>query len=500
MMEKIKKNMKPTLVLGAICVVVAALMALVNFVTGPEIERRRAEEITKSLTEVMPGGEFNVEPDELRDDAPKTVKAVYTDKNGGGYVFVLETKTEYTGNDPMGITVGISKDGTVVGVKLTSYSESKDFGKTEYPDKFIGLDAGGVGSAPLVSGVTYSSSAFKSAIYDALKYIGVASGDVSAPEETEKPEVTPLRSDEEIVEAAKALSGASSAEDVTPAWSRPYNMPRLYKLNGDYGFVAYVVTLGWGNYPVSEGIVHIDINGDIKGMKVLTWVPGGGSPNYDAPEFTDAIVDSYVGKDLWHISSAELVSGATGTSTDYKNAVIEALNYVSVNLVTRSDKKVLELASELVPFASGFEAVSIDGMPETVKRLYKVNGIKSGYVAHIIVPGAYTPVATEALIYFDKDGVIGNVNLLVWNVGHGVGAGDFADWFIGKDKDTVAEVELVTAATGTSGDFKAEIEKILPLIPTASKLPVVIGAVTLVVILAGFVSALIYFKRRLRAR
>ena len=499
MMEKLKKNMKPTLVLGIICIIVAALLAAVNLIAAPEIEANRIAEITKSLTDVMPEGEFASESDELRDDAPETIKAVYTDKKGGGYVFVLETKTEYTKGDNMGITVAISKDGKVLNLKLTTYTESKDFGK-DYPNSYIGLDSDGVASAPLVSGVTYSSGAFKSAIYDALKYIGVASGDVTTPEVGEKPEITPLRPDEEIMAAAIALvTGASSAEEVS-LWSGPYNMPKLYKLNGEYGYVAYLVTLGWGNYPVSEGMIHVDLNGDIKALKMLTWVPGGGSPGYEVPLFSDEIIDSYIGKDNWHIGEAELVSGATGTSTDFKNAVIDALRYITVNCISRTDAKVLELASELVPFAEGFEPVEIEGMPETVKRLYKVKGIKDGYVAHVIVAGAYTPVATETLVYFDENATISAINMLVWNVGHGVEAGDFADGFIGKNKDNIGEVELVSAATGTSQDLRNAMSEIIPLIPTASSLPAVIGAVLLALAFVGFIAALIYFKRRNRAK
>ena len=499
MMEKIKKNMKPTLVLGAICIIVAALLAAVNLIAAPEIEANRIAEITKSLTEVMPEGEFAAEPDKLKDGAPETVKAVYTDKKGGGYVFVLETKTEYTKGENMGITVAIDNSGKVLNVKLTSYSESKDFGK-DYPGSYIGLDADGVASAPLVSGVTYSSSALRSAIYDALKYIGAASGDISTPESGEKPEITLLRPEEEVIAEIKALTGATTVEDVTPDKKyRPYNMPKLYKLDGDFGYAAYLATLGWGNYPVSEGIAYVDKNGDVKALKMLRWTPGYDKELFDAPPpFTDAIVESYIGKDFWHIDEAELVTSATGTSTDFKNAVADALRYITVNCIARTDAKVLQLLHDFVPYATGFEQMSLDGQPETVKRLYKVEGanIKGGRVAHVIVPGDYTPVATEALVYYDNGGNIVDVEILVWNVGHGVEAGDFADGFIGKDKGSVGKTELVSGATGTSQDFRDEMEKVLP----SKALTTVIGTVLLSLAFIGFIAALIYFKRRNRAK
>ena len=501
MMEKIKNNMKPTLVLGIICIIVAALLAAVNLITGPEIERRKAEAITASLTEVMPDGRFNTKPDELGDDAPKTIKAVYTDLNGGGKVFVLETSSEYTSGANMGITVAIDNDGNIIGVKLTSYSETKDFGKN-YPDSYVGLNADGVASAPLVSGVTYSSSAFRSAIFDAMKYIGAASGELEAPDTSAKPEIQPLRSEDDVKAAALAIAeGATSLTDITPpAKYRPYNSVRFYELDGGLGYVAYVITLGWGDYPVSEGLVHIDINGDIKKAQILTWVPGGGSPNYDVPPFTEEHLKSYEGKDLWHVGGADLVTGATGTSGDFRAAVTEAVRYFSINKLERTDKKVLELVKEFLPFATDFEQVTVPNAPETLKRLYKVSGVKGGYVAHVSVAGDYTPVATEALVYIDVWGKIADIELLIWNVGHGVEAGDFAEGFIGKDKDSVADVELVSAATGTSTDFKDEIAKILPLVPTTYGSALAVAIVISAIWLFGGIAVLIYFKRRNRAK
>jgi major membrane immunogen (membrane-anchored lipoprotein) len=276
---------------------------------------------------------------------------------------------------------------------------------------------------------------------------------------------------------------------------------RLYKAEGNVGFIAYVVNPGEYVPVASEAIFHLDADGDIVDFKLLNWVVGYDKEKYDAPpSYSDELLDTYIGKDNWDITGAALVSGATGTSSALRASVADVLRYVVINCTERSEEKVIDLASRFVPFASGFEAVSIDGMPETVKHLYKTKGVKSGYVAHVVVAGAYTPIATEALIYFDRDGVIADIELLIWNVGHGVEPGDFAEGFIGKTKDDISEVELVSAATGTSSDFKTEVAKIIPLIPIASDLPVVFGAVATVLVLAGFVAALIYFKRRNRAK
>ena len=94
-----KSNLAPVIVLSVICLSVALILGLVNMITSPEIERRNAAAVKESLSIVMEDGEFNSKPDELRADAPETVKAVYTEKNGKGYVVVLSTNKGYTGKE-----------------------------------------------------------------------------------------------------------------------------------------------------------------------------------------------------------------------------------------------------------------------------------------------------------------------------------------------------------------------------------------------------------------
>lgn len=50
-----KENVKSVVVLTAICLVVAALLAVTNFYTAPVIEANKAAAATGSLAEVIPG-------------------------------------------------------------------------------------------------------------------------------------------------------------------------------------------------------------------------------------------------------------------------------------------------------------------------------------------------------------------------------------------------------------------------------------------------------------
>lgn len=165
-MKMKKENLMPTVVLGVICLVVAAMLALVNGFTAPVIEQAAYERQQASLREVMPDAASFEEMKDLT--LTGAVRTVYRDTAGGGYVLLLETSSQYTGSEAMGITVAVSPAGVITGIKLTSYSESKDFGKATYPGTYTGKDAAGVATADLVAGVTYSSTALRTALTDAL--------------------------------------------------------------------------------------------------------------------------------------------------------------------------------------------------------------------------------------------------------------------------------------------------------------------------------------------
>ncbi len=167
-------KVKSIIVLTAICLIVTALLAVTNHFTAPVISNAREQKIQNSLKTVLPDMYSINEIKQLPEGTPATVKNVYM-VNGDHYAVVLATTSAYSSGD-MGITVGISPEGKIVGITLTSYFESKDFGKKTYPQSFLGLDAAGAESVDVHAGVTYSSKAFKAAIADAFKVIELIKG------------------------------------------------------------------------------------------------------------------------------------------------------------------------------------------------------------------------------------------------------------------------------------------------------------------------------------
>lgn len=165
MTEAQKQKCMPAIVLTVICLIVALALATVNLLTAPIVEENNKKKQQESLREVMPSAADFEEATGLT--LPETVNTVYRETEGRGYVLLLSTTSNFTQGDPMGITLGIGADGKITGVCLTSYSESKDFGKASYPETYVGKDETLEGTG-LVAGVTYSSTAFRNALKDAF--------------------------------------------------------------------------------------------------------------------------------------------------------------------------------------------------------------------------------------------------------------------------------------------------------------------------------------------
>lgn len=169
-------KLKSVIVLTAICLIVTGLLAVTNSFTSPVIAETRAKKVQESLSAVLPDA-GNFTSMDLPEGAPATVKAVYK-ADDGSYAVVLATRSAYSSGD-LGVTLGISKDKQIKGIKVTSYQESKDFGKDTYPLKYIGRNILSYSGVDAFAGVTYSSTALKNAIGDAFTAVTMLEGGAS---------------------------------------------------------------------------------------------------------------------------------------------------------------------------------------------------------------------------------------------------------------------------------------------------------------------------------
>ena len=176
-----KKSVKSTLVLVAICAVTAILLALTNAITAPTIKANQDKAANEALLQVMPNGQGFEKLDLTAYTLPATVTDAYKEQ-GGGYVFQLKT-TGY-GSDFI-IMCGVTPDGTISGTVCLSSTETLGHEKT-FGANFTGKNAAGVDAVDTISGATKTTQAYKNAMKDALNaaiILGGGSVDLRDPEQ-----------------------------------------------------------------------------------------------------------------------------------------------------------------------------------------------------------------------------------------------------------------------------------------------------------------------------
>lgn len=158
--------------LFAITAVVAVLLALVNLITAPTIEKRAAEKKADAMAEVMPDCEFT-----LVDPLPEGVEGVLElqEATSGGAVkgYCVQVETNGFGG-ALELMVGIDADGVVTGVSILSHSETLN---TDKHGELIARYAGSSGEVALtkdggsieaISGATVTSRAVTRGVNSAL--------------------------------------------------------------------------------------------------------------------------------------------------------------------------------------------------------------------------------------------------------------------------------------------------------------------------------------------
>lgn len=180
-----RDKITPSLTLGAICLAVAALLAVINIFTAPVIERNKNAAANAALTEVLPDG-TDFKELELNDSYPSVITAAYS--ADGGFVFRAEVTGKSSG---LIIMCGIDTEGRIVGTKVVSNGETP-----AYAEKVFPLVEGTDGEyrdmtlsdfeAHIVAGATLTSRAYGEAVKAALQAFTIANGgevDLRTPEE-----------------------------------------------------------------------------------------------------------------------------------------------------------------------------------------------------------------------------------------------------------------------------------------------------------------------------
>lgn len=182
-----KEKLKPTIVLTAICVLVATLLSVINLFTAPRIADRENLKALEALGTVLPGGK-NFKKIEIDERYPDTITEAYS--ADGGFVFRAVGKGGKKGD--IVIMVGVDTEGKITGTEIISEGESSGWKEPVY-DAVVGTDGKHYTGQTLetldpfvVSGSSMTSNAFASAIKAALQAYAFASGgsvDIRTPEQ-----------------------------------------------------------------------------------------------------------------------------------------------------------------------------------------------------------------------------------------------------------------------------------------------------------------------------
>ena len=239
-------KIKPTIVLSAICIVVALLLSVVNMVTVPIIEARRNASANEALLVVMPDGAGFEELDISTLGLSASVTNAYKETSGKGYVFRVTANGYKPG---MVVMCGIDSEGKIVGSKCLETQDT--FGKEPLLDNSYNGQTIADFTPNMLTGATMTSSGYRDAINTALQAFVLASGGKLDPS----------------IELEGMISTVAPAFNNPSAVDASGNIKKALKATNDTGF-AYIMTEGENSYLAVVNAMGVCKIYDVEGADV----------------------------------------------------------------------------------------------------------------------------------------------------------------------------------------------------------------------------------------
>ena len=217
-----------------------------NLYTAPIFEANNAGAEFAPLLAVMPeGAEFdgdaliydsaNATASALK-DVPASVLSVYKEATGLGFAIRCTAESKYS-TAPMEITIGITADGKICNVQIDSYNDTPAFDfrskDPNYLASYVGKDSA-LADIGTVSGSTFSSTAFKNAVSEAMSVL-IANNLIAEGVKSDAQILTEL--------IPTVAPGLNKLADVTASG----NIQKAMKASNNTGF-AYIITEGEASY------------------------------------------------------------------------------------------------------------------------------------------------------------------------------------------------------------------------------------------------------------
>ncbi len=170
-MKTARYILRLTLTLLLITAVTAALLGLVNELTGEKIDTLTREKAEKAMQEVLPAQSYEELPAEA-----DGIAAVYRADDAG---YVIRVSVNGFGG-AIDMMVGVDPSGTVTGISVISHSETASLGanctREDFRSQFVGA-SGEVavtkdgGQIEALTGATVTSRAVSDGVNLALRYV-----------------------------------------------------------------------------------------------------------------------------------------------------------------------------------------------------------------------------------------------------------------------------------------------------------------------------------------
>ena len=284
----------------------------------------RAESEIKEFASELVGGGVQL-TDITPDYVCKYIKRIYLVSDNKGYVAYVHSVNERYGNIDTENLVHIGTDGAIKNIMKLTWSVSDAMPEYGYNppsadrldqlyNDFNGKNTDNIGDVDLVTGATNTATVLKDSLVEALekvKYYIENSSDAAK-------EAALLSRMEKLAPNAKGFEKMSLPENAAST------LKALYKVLGFDGYVAYVITSTQYVDVETEALVYINAKGEVANIDLMTWTVGHGIEPGD-------FAQSLIGKSADELKDVELVTAATVTAGNLRDAVVDAINVIPMN-------------------------------------------------------------------------------------------------------------------------------------------------------------------------
>ena len=162
-----KDNVKPTIVLTAICVIASLLLVFAYELTKDRVAEQKTEKFNRSVEALFGKTESRIVQIKCKYDEVETIAVTPDNKT------VIQVCTDGYAKDGINILVGINEKGRISGIEFVSLGETPGLGSNirddaDFRKQFYGQKEPKE-SFDAVSGATFSSNGMKHAVDTALK-------------------------------------------------------------------------------------------------------------------------------------------------------------------------------------------------------------------------------------------------------------------------------------------------------------------------------------------